>query len=65
MNTTGLTGINPATLAPPGRHGAVLDDAHVGDINGALGHHRTRRPAARAGGSRDASRRYWRFSAPA
>jgi hypothetical protein len=37
MNTTGPTGINPATLAPPGRLGAVLDDAHVGDIRGALG----------------------------
>ncbi|MBV9606306.1 MAG: divalent metal cation transporter [Solirubrobacterales bacterium] len=36
MNTTSLAPLNPAALAPPGRRN-VLDDAHVGDIHGALG----------------------------
>ncbi|HYB29631.1 MAG TPA: NRAMP family divalent metal transporter [Solirubrobacteraceae bacterium] len=36
MNTTTLAPQNPAVLAPPGRRN-VLDDAHVGDIHGALG----------------------------
>jgi Mn2+/Fe2+ NRAMP family transporter len=36
MNTTTLAHTNPAVLAPPDRR-TVLDDAHVGDIRGALG----------------------------
>ena len=36
MNTTTLATTNPVVLAPPGRRN-VLDDAHVGDIRGALG----------------------------
>jgi len=36
MNTTALAPKNPAVLAPPGRRN-VLDDAHLGDIHGALG----------------------------
>jgi Mn2+/Fe2+ NRAMP family transporter len=41
---------NPTTLAPPGGHGpAVLDDAHVGDIRGALGTLRVGDTAQRRG----------------
>jgi hypothetical protein len=40
MNTTTITPTNGALLGPPGRR-AVLDDAHVGDIHGALGTIRT------------------------
>ena len=36
MNTTTLATTNPVVLGPPGRRN-VLDDAHVGDIRGALG----------------------------
>ena len=36
MNTTSLATKNPPAVAPPGRR-TVLDDAHVGDIRGALG----------------------------
>ena len=36
MNTTTFTHTSGAVLGPPGRR-AVLDDAHVGDIHGALG----------------------------
>jgi Mn2+/Fe2+ NRAMP family transporter len=36
MDTTTFTPVNGAALGPPGRR-TVLDDAHVGDIRGALG----------------------------
>jgi Mn2+/Fe2+ NRAMP family transporter len=36
MDTTRFAPVNGAVLGPPGRR-AVLDDAHVGDIRGALG----------------------------
>src|SRR5580704_13028751 len=36
MDTTTFTPVNGAALGPPGRR-TVLDDAHAGDIRGALG----------------------------
>jgi len=48
MNTTTVTSASGTVLGPPGRR-AVLDDAHAGDIHGALGTLRqdTAKPCAR------------------
>ena len=61
MNTTAFTPTTDAVLGPPGGR-AVLDEAHVGDIHGALGTlaHSDRALAAAGAGSWRCSRSWAR-----